>query len=305
MKKTMKIFMAAAAIVLSAAVFSACGSGQPAGNTAAPAEESTAAEAESQEETEPAEAESPEKPGSAEAEEPDMETYSSKDGWSVKYRPECIRVEEAEEEVQFVYTGECAGSCLTSVSVIPDRQPQEVLTERTEDLDRETLLREEGYFAGDHWALFEQTPWEEGEGAAHEEFIAAEYHGGVLLVDTLVHLSGDEAADMKMSDMLAEVLDSMEFENFGAQTMYDYVPGTYARTETGEEQAAGLKDKDIPVSVVLNPDHTGVVTGETEIPVLWYTWKLVGTDSDFSHEYSIEGDSLYLEMDGEWIEYQK
>lgn len=293
----MRKFAAAAALILLAGTITACGGQKTQESTAA---ETTAA-VEAAEETNEA---------AAEETAAGYETYKSGDGWSVRYNPELIRVNEAEDEVEFVYTGECAGSCLTAVSVVPDAQPQEVLGRQTQELsaeEMENLVREEGYFAGDHWAFFEMTPASEAQGGdnVHEQWIAAEYNGGVLLVDTLVHYSGDDGKDMRMSDTLAEVLDSMEFENYEPQVMYEYVPGTYELTEDGQSAAAESGEEDIPASITLKEDHTGIVSGKEEIPVYWYSWKLVGETSDYEHEYTIEGDSLLLKIGDAWAEYAK
>ena len=291
----MRKFAAAAALILLAGTITACGGQKTQETTAA---ETTAAPEASEETT------------AAEETAAAYEIYKSGDGWSVRYNPELIRVNEAEDEVEFVYTGECAGSCLTAVSVVPDAQPQEVLGRQTQELsaeEMENLVREEGYFAGDHWAFFEMTPASEVQGGdnVHEQWIAAEYNGGVLLVDTLVHYSGDDGKDMRMSDTLAEVLDSMEFENYEPQVMYEYVPGTYELTEDGQSAAAESGEEDIPASITLKEDHTGIVSGKEEIPVYWYSWKLVGETSDYEHEYTIEGDSLLLKMGDVWAEYAK
>ena len=301
----MKKMASAAAFLLIAGVITAC-SGQS-------APETTAAETAAQTQAETAQESAEETAAEETAEEaaaPEFKSYKSEDGWSVRYNPELIKVQEGDEEVQFVYTGESAGSCFTSISVVPDAQPQEVLGRRTQGLDAETLdnlIREEGYFAGDHWAFFEMTPApaEDEKDPIHEQWIAAEYNGGVLLADTVVHYTGDDGKDMRMSDALAEVLDSMEFENYEPQVMYEYVPGTYELTETGKGQAEKLAGEDVPVSIALKEDHTGTVDGEEDIPVFWYSWKLVGESSDYSHEYTIEGENLYLQMGEEWVEYQK
>ena len=130
----MKKMASAAALLLLTGVISAC-SGQS-------APETTAAETAAQTQAETAQESAEETAAEETAEEaaaPEYKSYKSEDGWSVRYNPELIKVQEGDEEVQFVYTGESAGSCFTSISVVPDAQPQEVLGRRTQGLDAETL----------------------------------------------------------------------------------------------------------------------------------------------------------------------
>ncbi len=78
-----------------------------------------------------------------------MKEYKSKDGWTVSYDKKMFSVNEGNGSVDFVYTGESAGTNMVEISYIPDKQPEEALAEITdtwgEDAD---ISRIEGFFPG-------------------------------------------------------------------------------------------------------------------------------------------------------------
>ncbi len=53
-------------------------------------------------------------------------TYQSKAGWSVKYDADLIEVNEFDDGVGFVYTGECAGTCMVVITNTPDKTAEYV-----------------------------------------------------------------------------------------------------------------------------------------------------------------------------------
>ena len=77
--------------------------------------------------------------------------------------------------------------------------------------------------------------------------------------------------------------------------MYDYVPGTYAAENT--DGAIG--------EIVLNEDHTGVMKMQDDVDILWGSNELMAADGSFSYEYTIEGDSLMVNYDGQWLTFNK
>ena len=57
------------------------------------------------------------------------------------------------------------------------------------------------------------TPDEEEGSGLQETAIAGAYKDGILFIDVLSHRSGDEEQDMYVSDMLANVVDSVRVED--------------------------------------------------------------------------------------------
>ena len=234
---------------------------------------------------------------------PEPASYVSEDGWTMRYDPELVTVNEGDGFTDFVYTGESAGTNMVTVSCLEGKQPEEALYELTESWsDEEDIQRSEGFFPGttDKWSFWRiLRTGEEGSGLTRAA-IAAEYNGGVLMYDITAHISGDDAIDMRVSDTLSEMINSVTFKNFGPQTMYDYVPGVYTYIdERGEDETPVVR------FLTLNGDHTGTLSLEEDIPVLWGSTELIAQDGSSRLEYTVEGENLYLDRDGEWTEYTK
>ena len=231
-------------------------------------------------------------------------TYQG-DGWSVRYAPELFEVNEAEDAVYFVYTGESAGSNLIGFGVIPDKMPQEVLGEKTEGWDDADTLRREGFFGEYGWCYWRTLFPKEDSSGLGEHLTAAEYNGGTFLMEVTNHFGGDDAVDMPVADAIADIADSLSFESFEPQTEFSYVPGVYKR-------AAGVEDEwtkaEISGSLTLQEDHYGVLAldGEEEKKIIWSSFQLIdAADGKILTEYTVEGDSLYLQCGEEWPEFLK
>ncbi|MCR5452083.1 MAG: hypothetical protein K6F00_05585 [Lachnospiraceae bacterium] len=233
----------------------------------------------------------------------EMKDHKSSDGWTVKYDPSLIAVTEENGITGFAYIGDSAGTNGIYISYVKDKQPQEVLGEMTSEWDQETLERTEGYFGtgSDKWSFTYSYPFEDGGSQAHESITALEYNGGVLVIDQISHLAGDEEIDMAVSDTLATVLDTMEFEDFQAQEQYSYIPGKY--TAKVSDEIDGEKTE-VTYSVTLNDDHTGVLSLQDDVDVIWESIDMI-TDDGTKYDFNVEGDYLYLDLDGETIEFTR
>ena len=236
-------------------------------------------------------------PAEEPAQEIALEEYKSDDGWAVKYDPALIEVQWGGGAVDFLYTGgpeDSTNADLVTISVETDKQPEEVLGEITANWgDPEAIIRSEGFFPGtdDKWGFWRtlNAP-EDGSGPARTA-IAGEYNGDVLLLQYTAWLTGDEAADMAANGAMETIVDSITYEDFQPQTMFYYVPGTYTAEQDGET-----------CSVVLNEDHTGVLSMQDDIDILWSSIELKAADGSFAYEYTVEGDNLYINYDGTWME---
>ena len=208
-----------AAIAIACVLTAAAAGCASVGTAPAPAQETAAAESAEEEEQAPEEQEAVQEEAAGEeseaAEEVQAEpaVYQSADGWSVHYYPDSIEVQEGEGFTSFVYTGECAGTCMLTVTPVADSPVVEALDELTAGWgDPEAIQSMEAPFLGDesttgYWRILEDP----GEGSGlSETAIGIDYKGGALLFDVLVHRSGDDEIDIPMSDMLAEVLDSFD-----------------------------------------------------------------------------------------------
>ena len=187
---------------------------------------------------------------------------------------------------------------MLTISYIKDKQPEEVLSEITgtwgDDI-QEDITRTESFLPGTTDKL---GFWRTYQGQC---LIAGEYNGGVILFDIYARL-GDDGESSTVNDALSEVLNTITYDNFEAQTMYDYVPGTYKSTYTEEIDGTTVEQER---SIILNEDHTGKMIFQDEVDILWYSHEIVTTDGTNTYEYTIEGDDLMINLNDEWITFTK
>ena len=234
------------------------------------------------------------------AEEPvqetELEEYKSDDGWAVRYDPALIEVQWGGGAVDFVYTGASQSgnqASLVTISVEKDKQPEEVLYEITSNWeDQGAIVRSEGFFPGtdDKWGYWRVLS-PEGDAGPYRTAIAGEYNGGVLLIQNTDFFTGDDAADMAAVGATETIVDSIIYEDFQPQTMYDYIPGTYS-----------AEQDDAMMTLTLNENHTGVLSVQDSIDILWSSIEIMAEDGSFRYEYTVEGDNLYINYDGTWME---
>ena len=248
------------------------------------------------------EAPAPEAPPAEPTAEPaaaaELNTFFSGDGWSVQYDPALIRVEEREADraVDFVYAGDTENASTVTIRTVPDKLPEEVLYEVTVPWgDEDAVTRIEGFFPGADgmWGYWRILP-PAGDTGYYRTAIAGEYNGGVLLVEEALYLTGDDPADAAAGSALETIVDSLAYEDFEAQTMYAYIPGRYVALQDGEIS-----------SVTLNEDHTGVISAQEDTDIFWGSTELTAVDGSAAYEYTIEGDALYINYNGDWLELSR
>ena len=229
-----------------------------------------------------------------------VEDYRNEQGWSVRYDSAVIEVTEG-EQVTFDYTGAAEGTNRILVTYVPDKMPDEALYDAMADQDGQPEhTRSEGYFAGrtDVWSI--RTEMESKSAPnARDSFIAVERNGGTLLIAVTTTEQADEETGIAVSDALAAVIDSFELEDQQPQTYSAYVSGRYEQTAT--EEIEGQEESAV-YSVQLNGDHTGTISLQDEIPVIWYSREgkiLDASTGEQIYEYNVEGDTLYLTPAGE------
>ena len=225
--------------------------------------------------------------------------YKDAKGWSVSYKPSLIALNEFENGASFVYTGESAGSNLVTISYIEGKQPEEVLSEITEGWGegiQEDIIRTENYLPGtdDKWGF-----WRTYQGNC---LIAGEYNGGVILFEVNTHEGDSDEKAMTISDLLSEIIGSIKYDNFEAQTLFDYVPGTY--TSAGTEEIGG-ENTAYEHTITLNDDHTGKMVIQDEVNIIWSSNELISEDGSSAYEYTIEGNELLVNFDDEWVTFTK
>ena len=198
--------------------------------------------------------------------------------------------------MSFFYTGKSDGVNEITFNYFMNRMPDEVLYDAIANDDgMPEHTRSESPFAGrdDVWSMRVSVAPED-DTLNPQEFIAVEHNGGTLLIQIDSAKEADDANGMKISDTLSAILDSFTFTDHEEQTYSAYVPGKYVMTATDE---IGGENVSAEYYVELNKDHTGVISMQDSIPVIWYSREGIILNADTGeqiYEYVVEGDSLYL-----------
>ncbi len=138
--------------------------------------------------------------------------YSDANGWSVKYNPSVITVNQSGPITSFVYTGESAGTNMVMVTYDVGKDAKTAIADTAKSWG-EKATTSEGVFPGTedvkgYWAIL--PPATEGSGL-YETAVARDYMDGYLVFELIGHNSGNEELDMAVSDALATIIDSLQF----------------------------------------------------------------------------------------------
>ncbi len=139
--------------------------------------------------------------------------YVDANGWSVKYDPSCIAVNGGGPLTTFVYTGECAGTCMVSVSYDVGKDAKTAIEDTAKEWGDQAQITERPFpVAGDKNAYWvDANPGVTGPGM-YEMAVALDHMDGYLLVDIITHVGGDDAIDIPVSDALEEIIDTFTIE---------------------------------------------------------------------------------------------
>ncbi len=275
MKKKLAVLLSMAVMTLG---FAACGDKAEA--TDAPTEATTEAVVEE-----------------ATAGQPTEMEYISENGWRVTYDPTVIEASKTDAGANFVYIGESAGTNMVTISYIKDKQPAEALYDITSKwgADEEDITRYEGIFPGteDKWGFWRKYDTKEGNTGLSETAMAAEYNDGVLVFNIVNHFADDEEVDIPVSGAIENLINSIKYEDYKDQTLFYYVPGVYKSVD----------EDGLETSVELKEDHTGTLHFQDDIDIIWSSYEVYDEEESFRYEYSIEQNTLYLDYDGNTLEF--
>ena len=98
----------------------------------------------------------------------------------------------------------------------------------------------------------------------------------------------------------ALLVSGCKYEDFGPQTMYEDYPGVYKMEEIEEIEG---EEMTYEYSITLNEDHSGVISIQDDINMMWGSNLLIG--ADFSYDYSVDGDKLTVDMDGNQLTFTR
>ncbi len=241
----------------------------------------------------------------AEPAESNEKTYESKDCWKITYAPSMFELKEDKPgEVCFIYKGKCTGRHEVRISYHPGKLPTEVLYEKTADLPEERITRSEGWFGGTYPAWSYSRSISAGDDGISENLTGIEHNGGTLIVHVISGTEEDEDINMSVSDDISGLLDSLQFTKHEPQQEMAYKIGTYVR-EYKEEMEG--KEQTFTDTIVLREDHTGTMSFQDDIDIIWSSWELIEWSGSNRYEYDVEGDNLLVNMNdgGEWAQFQR
>ncbi len=239
---------------------------------------------------------------------PVYETFKSGDGWSVTYDAGVINVFDSTDpagETDFNYTGECGGTNLLAVSLVEGKLPPEMIEEIREAQSKDRKTSVDGMIlpgTDDKWSYWISFDYPEEGSGYKESYLLTEYNKGTLKMQFIEHKSGDEETDIAVSDAFAQIVDSLEFENFGPQTMYKDIPGTYVTEFSDEIEGEEIKAE---YTLTLKDDHRGTLSLQDDIEILWDDCAVKAADGSFRYFYTLKGDMLTLDYDGQEVVFQK
>lgn len=140
--------------------------------------------------------------------------YEDANGWSVKYDPSVIEVNQGGSVTTFVYTGECAGTNMITASYEVGTDAKTAVADKAKAYGDGATTSEAPFPGAEdvtgYWAM--TAPSTEGSGLV-ETVVARDYMDGYLMFEMTAHNSGDDAIDIPVSDALSAVIDSLTFNN--------------------------------------------------------------------------------------------
>ena len=145
----------------------------------------------------------------------DYKQYDDPNGWSVTYNAACMEVTQQDNMVFFVYTGECGGANVITVTYDVNCKAKEAVDNIVKGWGNDNTTQMETVFPGTENvpAYFAMLPAAEEGSGLYETVIARDYMDGSLTFECLGHNCGDDEIDMAVSDNLAMVIDSITFNN--------------------------------------------------------------------------------------------
>ena len=138
--------------------------------------------------------------------------YKDGNGWSVMYDPSCIEVNTEGPVTTFVYTGDCAGTCMMSVTYQGGADLKTAAEELAKSYGDQATATEcvfpgtedvPGYYV-------DAVPGQMGPGLYQQAYVR-EFMEGYLVFELIEHMSGDDEIDIPVSDTLSEIFNTLTF----------------------------------------------------------------------------------------------
>ncbi len=138
--------------------------------------------------------------------------FKHPDGWSTRYYKKNVQLNKIDDHsTSFVYTGECAGTCMLTISYVKGKKPEEAASAISKGWgDASKIKKSEGTLPGamEVKSVYHEMTPDNGPAGLYQTVIAGEYKEGTLVFELTYHRGNDEAMDMAANDTLAEILNS-------------------------------------------------------------------------------------------------
>lgn len=143
---------------------------------------------------------------------PENSVYRDANGWSIRYDATKFEITVKSPDVFIVYTGESAGTNMITATYTLDKA-KDAIAKIGEECGDKTVYSE-SIFPGteDVTSYYAIVNPEEGGSGAHMTAFARDYMEGSLVFRVDGHMGEDEEMNMRVSDDIAAVLDSITFE---------------------------------------------------------------------------------------------
>lgn len=140
--------------------------------------------------------------------------YTDANGWSVKYDASLITVNQGGPITTFVYTGDCAGTNMITVTYTVENKAEAAVKELGKSWG-DIATYTDGVFPGTedvkgYWVT--AVPTEDGTGS-YMTAVARDYMEGALVFELTGTNGEDEANNLEVSGVLSDILNSIEFAN--------------------------------------------------------------------------------------------
>ena len=232
------------------------------------------------------------------------EKYESKDGWSVRYLPDSIQVNEADGTTSFVYTGECSGTDMVSISYLKDKNSKNYLLEKLGNDEEAKKNITEGTFIGyeDRWCYIAVLESDGADSGMSTTYLSSEYNGGTIFIEVINHAETDEEIGMAVSDTLSMIVDSLSLDDPQPQKELAFIPGEY-KSYVDEEVDGKKTTKEYKIT--LKKDHTGTMEIQDKIDVTWSSDRITQAGTGNTYAFSVNGTELKINMGGMWFTFDK
>ena len=234
----------------------------------------------------------------ADMEKNDVLYYDSADGWHVTYNANSLLLHTVNEhETWFIYSMSDIGNNAVIIKYVEGVLPQDAIADATSSWSEGEVVQSEDIFVGteDKWGIWRENSYIYQDENIDKYITAAQYNGGTLLIEVDTRYYGE--ADEYVEGLLNNVVESIRYDDFGEQTMYEGMTGYYTYTIEGDD---GVKD--IEYELTLYDNHTGTLSMEDNMVIVWGSKLYIGEQVC---EYSFEDNILTFTYNDRKYEFTK